>query len=92
MFVNVVDSCKCGWSLGLVCRWAWFGAILCTVGGISKECAVSVPERSKGVDSSSTVFALVGSNPTADIALDFQVLMCYASAMPASLTSSYDQT
>ncbi|KAL3667194.1 hypothetical protein V7S43_007429, partial [Phytophthora oleae] len=26
-----------------------------------------VPERSKGVDSSSTVFALVGSNPTADI-------------------------
>ncbi len=28
---------------------------------------VSVPERSKGVDSSSTVFALVGSNPTADI-------------------------
>ena len=27
---------------------------------------VSVPERSKGVDSSSTVFALVGSNPTAD--------------------------
>lgn len=75
-----------GLSLGLV------GAILCTVGGISKECAVSVPERSKGVDSSSTVFALVGSNPTADIALDFQVFMCYASAMPASLTSSYDQT
>lgn len=30
-------------------------------------CIVSVPERSKGVDSSSTVFALVGSNPTADI-------------------------
>ena len=28
---------------------------------------VSVPERSKGVDSSSTVFALVGSNPTADM-------------------------
>ena len=31
------------------------------------EYTVSVPERSKGVDSSSTVFALVGSNPTADI-------------------------
>ena len=26
-----------------------------------------MPERSKGVDSSSTVFALVGSNPTADM-------------------------
>ena len=31
-----------------------------------KSVMVSVPERSKGVDSSSTVFALVGSNPTAD--------------------------
>ena len=30
---------------------------------------VSVPERSKGVDSSSTVFALVGSNPTTDTLL-----------------------
>ena len=29
---------------------------------------VSVPEWSKGVDSSSTVFALVGSYPSADIA------------------------
>uniref|UniRef100_A0AAV1TXJ3 Uncharacterized protein n=1 Tax=Peronospora matthiolae TaxID=2874970 RepID=A0AAV1TXJ3_9STRA len=27
---------------------------------------VCVPEWSKGVDSSSTVFGLVGSNPTAD--------------------------
>ena len=32
---------------------------------------VSVPERSKGVDSSSTVFALVGSNPTADTISSF---------------------
>uniref|UniRef100_A0AAV1TZY8 Uncharacterized protein n=1 Tax=Peronospora matthiolae TaxID=2874970 RepID=A0AAV1TZY8_9STRA len=32
----------------------------------SKLVCVSVPEWSKGVDSSSTVFALVGSNPTAD--------------------------
>lgn len=34
--------------------------------GVSVIFIVSVPERSKGVDSSSTVFALVGSNPTAD--------------------------
>lgn len=33
---------------------------------------VSVPERSKGVDSSSTVFALVGSNPTADMCTCFR--------------------
>ncbi len=32
-----------------------------------------MPERSKGVDSSSTVFALVGSNPTADIRTPFRV-------------------
>ena len=32
---------------------------------------VSVPERSKGVDSSSTVFALVSSNPTADTSRPF---------------------
>ena len=36
------------------------------IGGGSTYGIVSVPERSKGVDSSSTVFALVGSNPTAD--------------------------
>ena len=42
---------------------------------------VSVPERSKGVDSSSTVFALVGSNPTADSLLHFlafSLLPCVA--------------
>lgn len=37
---------------------------------------VSVPERSKGVDSSSTVFALVGSNPTADMAARLSVDAC----------------
>ena len=36
---------------------------------------VSVPERSKGVDSSSTVFALVGSNPTADTSRPFGVVL-----------------
>ena len=55
-------------------RCAWFGNSLCTVGGIRTESAVSVPERFKGVDSSFTVFALVGSNPTADMVLDFLVL------------------
>ena len=35
------------------------------------EIIVSVPEWSKGVDSSSTVFALVGSNPTADKYITF---------------------
>ena len=38
--------------------------------GITQPCDgrfyVCLPERSKGVDSSSTVFALVGSSPTAD--------------------------
>lgn len=43
---------------------------------------VSVPERSKGVDSSSTVFALVGSNPTADTTFYF---------LPPN-TSTYKQT
>lgn len=38
---------------------------------------VSVPERSKGVDSSSTVFALVGSNPTADTILAFYSTFLY---------------
>lgn len=85
MVENVVNDCKCGWSLCLV------GDSLCTFGGMSMKSAVSVPERSKGVDSSSTVFALVGSNPTADIVLDFLVLMCYASAMPGSLTPLYGQ-
>ena len=37
-----------------------------------------MPERSKGVDSSSTVFALVGSNPTADSLLHFLELPCFA--------------
>ena len=38
---------------------------------------VSVPERSKGVDSSSTVFALVGSNPTADNLHHFVQQPCF---------------
>ena len=38
---------------------------------------VNVPERSKGVDSSSTVFALVGSNPTVDIYLFFELCFIY---------------
>ena len=37
---------------------------MCVV--IALSAVVSVPEWAKGVDSSSTVFALVGSNPTAD--------------------------
>ena len=38
---------------------------------------VSVPERSEGVDSSSTVFALVGSNPTADNLHHFVQQPCF---------------
>ena len=51
-----------------------------------EHCAfdVSVPERSKGVDSSSTVFALVGSNPTADTA-DVKPLLPHVSARQGSL-------
>lgn len=45
-------------------QWCGHGCVwFC---GRSVRFVVSVPERSKGVDSSSTVFALVGSNPTAD--------------------------
>ena len=51
--------------------------------GGSAYIIVSVPERSKGVDSSSTVFALVGSNPTADMTTPLtgtSVPFCAASA------------
>ena len=41
-----------------------------------KSVMVSVPERSKGVDSSSTVFALVGSNPTADTPFSASFCCC----------------
>jgi hypothetical protein len=45
-----------------------------------------VPERSKGVDSSSTVFALVGSNPTADnmysVSRSPVVVRCLAACLP----------
>ncbi|KAE8901430.1 hypothetical protein PF003_g14767 [Phytophthora fragariae] len=44
---------------------------VCCFCGVSVFFIVSVPERSKGVDSSSTVFALVGSNPTADMPTPF---------------------
>jgi hypothetical protein len=54
--VKVAVVCVCGKGCGFV--------LFC---GGSVSFIVSVPERSKGVDSSSTVFALVGSNPTADI-------------------------
>ena len=43
---------------------------------------VSVPERSKGVDSSSTVFALVGSNPTADTSRSFGIVLRNAELRP----------
>ena len=46
---------------------------------------VSVPERSKGVDSSSTVFALVGSNPTADISFSSSLLHRAARSLCPSL-------
>jgi len=46
--------------------------------------AVSVPERSKGVDSSSTVFALVGSNPTADN-------LCLLSRLPRLLRLDWEE-
>ena len=46
---------------------------------------VSVPERSKGVDSSSTVFALVGSNPTADISFSSSLLHRAARSLCSSL-------
>ncbi len=48
-----------------------FGVLLLRTYGLVGVILVSVPERSKGVDSSSTVFALVGSNPTADTVLLF---------------------
>jgi hypothetical protein len=58
-----VLECVCGGIQGwIVCCRGVFVFVFGYVGVVS----VSVPERSKGVDSSSTVFALVGSNPTAD--------------------------
>ena len=44
--------------------------------GASTYDIVSVLERSNGVDSSSTVFALVGSNPTADMLATFVKSLC----------------
>lgn len=52
-----------------------------------RVCQVSVPERSKGVDSSSTVFALVGSNPTADISFSFFSTSSIPTAVVLALAS-----
>lgn len=75
----------CVFGVSSTCVWSVYcGVFLCFVvcvvfrvarlclffGGVTLS-IVSVPERSKGVDSSSTVFALVGSNPTADTIYSF---------------------
>ena len=60
------------WSVCFVCSWLMVvvGRLCLILCGVTLS-IVSVPERSKGVDSSSTVFALVGSNPTADTISSF---------------------
>lgn len=61
---SIVASFCVSWCVFRVARLCLF------FGGVTLS-IVSVPERSKGVDSSSTVFALVGSNPTADTIYSF---------------------